>query len=951
MINAQPAAADRDKPFPALAGPSEPVAVPFQSAADLTTWRDLLSHWGRSEAHGDRFDDDSNAAHLASLRAELVADDAESFNPPTEPLGDFQIVREIGRGGMGIVYEARQLSVGRRVALKILPTSDWFDPKRVARFHSEARVAARLHHTNIVPVFSQGDQQGVHYFAMQYIDGTSLDRLIGIESSSGANLPGSLEPTLSTTPPVLDRPTEQAVADIGRMTAEALEYAHGQNVLHRDIKPGNLLLDQRGTIWLTDFGLAKDPNADDLTATGAVLGTRRYMAPECFIRDADERSDVFSLGATLYELICHQPAIDPNDLPWDRQIQPLAAAAPGVSRDLATIVHKSMDPDPDRRYQTAGALADDLQRFVCGQPIKARRVRWWERASRWCRHNPALAGLTALAATLLLFLAAGSVITADHFRRQANKARALVQAREMAVRAKLAGVDREREAHSKARELKRQAEHDANRAETLTRFLVSDMIRDLWPERRRGRPLTVQSVLDHTAARVSQVFADQPRTAASIHLSLGTSYDVIGLHTRAVDQLTIAVSRRREVLGADHPDTLVATSLLANAMGNRGRYAQALQLHRKAFEGLQENCSTEERLILMAHHNLALCLLNMGRHAESLEHFQRILVDRVRINGHDHSDTLKAANNLSLCLKGLGRTDEALVISQKTLAVRRKTLGENHPDTLSAMHNHAQLLGLKRQHAKARVLYERTLQIKSKTLGPEHPLTLNTLHNLANTHYRQGQFEKSRQLNIQVLAIRRRVLDTNHPSTLKTQSNLGRTLLKLRRFPEAETQLRSAWQLQKTVRGPEHADTILTQHALARCLNVRGQAAEASELLVEVLAARRRRFGDRHPSTLWTLRNLVTSLVRQERWEQAGSLADEAVRLHREVYEADSHQLASALLDYARVLLHTDQRPQAVSRLREAIQIDRRKPAKCCSLRSTAESLLALDTQPGGPAT
>ncbi|MDP7275396.1 MAG: serine/threonine-protein kinase [Planctomycetaceae bacterium] len=948
MTNTQPAVLRHDKPTPESIGSPKPTAVPPEAAADLTTWRDLLSHWGRSGASGDHRDDGPNASHLASLRAELAYDDAESFTPPTGPLGDFQIVREIGRGGMGIVYEARQISVGRRVALKILPASDWLDARRVARFHSEARVAAGLHHTNIVPVFSQGDQQGVHYFAMQYIDGTSLDRLTGIEDSRQTDLPAQ---TAAITPSLTDRSNEQAVADIGRMAAEALEYAHQQEVLHRDVKPGNLLLDSRGTIWLTDFGLAKDPNAEDLTATGAVLGTRRYMAPECFVRDADERSDVFSLGATLYELISHQPAINPHDLPWDRQLQPLAAAAPGVSRDLATIVHKSMDPEPDRRYQSAGALAEDLQRFLCGQPIKARRIRWWERANRWCRQNPALAGLTALAAMLLIFLAAGSVVAADHFRRQANKAQALVQAREMAVLAKQVGFEREREAHSKARELKQQAQHDANRAETLTRFLISDMIHDLWPGRRRGRPLTVRSVLDHTAARVSHVFADQPRTAASIHLSLGESYNVIGLHTRAIDQLTIAVNRRRETLGPDDPDTLVATSLLATAIGNQGRYAQALQLHQAAFEGLHENCSAQERQVLMAQHNLALCLLRMGRHAESLEHFQRILVDRVRTHGHEHSDTLKAANNLALCLKGLGRTDEALTISHKTLALRRKTLGEDHPDTLSATHNLAQLLSLKQQHAQAQLLYERTLQIKTKTLGPEHPLTLNTLHNLANAHYRQGQFEKSRQLNEQVLAIRRRVLDTNHPSTLKTQGNLGRTLLKLRRLPEAEAQLRSTWQLQKSVRGAEHADTVLTQHALARCLSANGQPAEASELLVGVLAARRRRFGDRHPSTLWTLRNLVTSLIRQGKWQEARSPAEESVRLHREVYSDDSHQLASSLVEHGRILMHTDQRSQAMSHLREAIDIDRRKPAKCCSLRSTAESLLAQSANPDGPAT
>ena len=188
------------------------------------------------------------------------------------------------------------------MALKLLPATDWLDPQRIERFGAEARAAAALHHTNIVPVFSQGHEQGVHYLAMQFIDGISLDQLEDQD------------------PRDMSRPTpetEQAVADIGRQAAEALEYAHRQGVIHRDVKPGNLLLDRHGTVWLSDFGLARSPEADDLTATGAILGTHRYMAPECFRGEADARSDVYSLGATLFELLAHQPAFDSDDNPWD----------------------------------------------------------------------------------------------------------------------------------------------------------------------------------------------------------------------------------------------------------------------------------------------------------------------------------------------------------------------------------------------------------------------------------------------------------------------------------------------------------------------------------------------------------------------------------------------------------------------------------------------------------
>ena len=772
------------------------------SGVDLTTWRKLLSDWGRSGCLRPDAKKDSRAEHLASLRAELAADAAESFVPPTGPLGDFKIVREIGRGGMGIVYEAHQLSVDRRVALKLLPATDWLDPQRIERFGAEARAAAALHHTNIVPVFSQGHEQGVHYLAMQFIDGISLDQLEDQD------------------PRDMSRPTpetEQAVADIGRQAAEALEYAHRQGVIHRDVKPGNLLLDRYGTVWLSDFGLARSPEADDLTATGAILGTHRYMAPECFRGEADARSDVYSLGATLFELLAHQPVFDSDDNPWERQPRSLGTALPGISRDLQTIIDRALDPDPDCRYQSAEALSKDLSRFLAGEPIHARRIGWCGRTARWCQRNPALAGMTSLVALLLVALTIGSIAAADHFRRQARHARSLVKSREMAHRARQIGFTREQTVRAEAESLKRQSERDARRAEALTRFLVSEVIRDLRPDRRRGRPISPRSILDHAATRVEATFADQPATAASIQLSLGESYDALGLHSQAVEQLKRAVKNRSHELGKSHGDTLAATSQLATALAHCGHFSQALELHQKAYEGLRDDCLADDQLVLMARHNLGLCLLNMCRYEEALLHYQRVLADRVRINGSDHPQTLRTMNNLVLCLKRLGRLEEALPLSQQTLAMRKRTLGDTHPDTLSAMHNHAQMLGLLKRQEEAQSLYEQTLEIKRRMLGPEHPRTLNTLHNLANTHYRQGRFQEAERINRNVIAIRLRVLGAHHPSTLRTQANLGRTLMKQRRLAEAEVQLQETWTAQAQYRGQSHSDTLSTQRALARC--------------------------------------------------------------------------------------------------------------------------------------
>jgi WD40 repeat protein/serine/threonine protein kinase len=429
--------------------------------------------------------------------------------PPTAPrqLGDYRILRVIGRGGMGVVYEAVQESLGRRVALKVLPGGALHNPQSVLRFTREARSAARLHHANIVPVFGVGEQEGLHYYVMQFIQGQSLDavleelRRLRRSQSAGAGAlpaveddqrgckrsahevsaaavarsllsgqfalhgpdpgavggaptregeppqassmsldlirpptatatdPGPEQAETSAVPPASgDRSTAvslpdqaglspisgsgraywQGVARVGWQVAEALAYAHGQRILHRDIKPSNLLLDLHGTVWVTDFGLAKAMADDDLTHSNDVVGTLRYMAPERFSGRADARSDIYALGLTLYELLTLRPAFDETDR--NRLIRQVTEGTPPgprklvpeVPRDLETICLKCLERQPSRRYVSAGALAEDLDRWLEGRPIAARRVSPLERAVKWARRKPALAGLLAISTASLL---------------------------------------------------------------------------------------------------------------------------------------------------------------------------------------------------------------------------------------------------------------------------------------------------------------------------------------------------------------------------------------------------------------------------------------------------------------------------------------------------------------------------------------------------------------------
>jgi serine/threonine protein kinase len=307
--------------------------------------------------------------------------------PAIERLGDYRIVRELGRGGMGIVYEAVHELLGKKVAIKILPRHARGDSVSRERFLREARVVAMLQHPHIVPIFNLGEQDEMPYYVMQLIHGTGLDRILDDPS---APIPQGPEPRA------------RWVAELGKQAARALAYAHSQNVLHRDIKPANLLLDQSGALWLADFGLAKLSDDLSLTGSGVLLCTLRYLAPECLDADADVRSDVYSLGLTLYELLVGQPAFTETDrvrLLHQIQTQPVPAPGkliPSLPRDLETIVLKATAHNPSSRYASADDLADDLERFLDGRPIKGRRTSPVERLVRWARRNPAMAKLTVI---------------------------------------------------------------------------------------------------------------------------------------------------------------------------------------------------------------------------------------------------------------------------------------------------------------------------------------------------------------------------------------------------------------------------------------------------------------------------------------------------------------------------------------------------------------------------
>lgn len=481
-----------------------------------------------------------------------------------QPLGDFRVLREIGRGGMGVVYEAVQLSLGRRVALKVLPFAATLDARQLQRFKNEAQAAAALHHTHIVPVYAVGCERGLHFYAMQLIEGRTLDAVIcelrdqlglgqdfdqatTVVAHGGTTGTTGVTGTARATRNSRDRESYRRAAEIAEQVADALEYAHNAGIIHRDIKPTNLLLDNKGHVWITDFGLAQISADSSLTRTGDLIGTLRYMSPEQAAGrhlEVDHRTDVYSLGATLYELLTLRPVFDAADretllrqVLHDEPIPPRTIDR-GIPVELETIVLKALSKSPHERYASAGEMAADLRRFLDERPILARRPTFLERTRKWMRRHPSAVG--AAVVVLILSTLGLAVTTALVWRAREQTRAALLAERQRAAEAE----QRFELAKRSVNALIQVAEQEITDAPQFTglRKRMLELALEYYQEfieLRKDDP-TAAAELAETKSRVERVVADLALLQGANHILLLTDPAVL-------DDLRVHPEQRKEI--------------------------------------------------------------------------------------------------------------------------------------------------------------------------------------------------------------------------------------------------------------------------------------------------------------------------------------------------------------------------------------------------------------------
>ncbi len=756
-------------------------------------------------------------------------------------LGNYRLVREIGRGGMGIVYEAEQQSLRRRVAVKVMAGPGRWDAEARERFEREARSAARLHHTNIVPIIEVGIASDECFYAMQYIDGIGLDALL--ERMTGATKETHAAPTETfAVPKELASPDHpdhfRALARLALQVAAGLAHAHVRGVVHRDIKPANLLLDSAGVVWIADFGLAK--HADDkLTQPGDLFGTIRYMAPESFHGRGDSRSDIYALGTTLYELVTRTPAYpnvtDPSQFARLALDPPRPSALePRIPRDLETIIQKAMDKNPAHRYASAQDFGDDLRRFLDNEPIRARPIGPLGRAARWARRRPLLASLTAAVLALTATVIVGAIAAAITFHDLAENE---------------VGLRHDADAATETARQQAKVAVAANLAaqEIATLMLgILDEADPLAPSGRlfgghgsqRREQFKPEELLKRTLTRLDSAPEIGPKVRATLLDKIGAIYVSLGHFEHAGPLLEQALTLRRAEFGPDSLETAETWHHLGMCHGIHRYFEPALNAYRQALAIRERALGPEHPLVTVTLMHLAVANAFNDEGSETIAILRRAQANLRKHSGADSREYGIAVGALALALLQEGHVDEATPLLPEAMRLLQKHEGNSDLGRVVRLSLHGRLASKIGLHAQAANQYREAIHVAANALGPEHFLVIlgrnvlaGHLHeNMADLNAALVEYEAVRRLYEKSLGVQ------STPNAL-AKIYQARVLRDLKRFAEAEPLLQEA---SEVLRQRKHLELGRCLHILWEVRHKQGKVAEGLTALHEAVRERKK---------------------------------------------------------------------------------------------------------------
>jgi tetratricopeptide (TPR) repeat protein len=605
--------------------------------------------------------------------------------------GDYELLEEIARGGMGVVYRARQVSLNRTVAIKTILGGHLANTGEMKRFRAEAETAAQLRHANIVAIHEVGEHDGQPFFSMDLVQGQNLAQLVGTEPL----------------------PARKAAAYL-KTIAEALHYAHVRGVLHRDLKPSNILIDESDQPLITDFGLAKRLEGDPgLTLTGQVLGSPSFIPPEQAAGrkgDIGPATDVYSLGAVLYYLLTARPPFVAETMTQTlRMVAEQEPVSPrllnaSVPRDVETICLKCLEKDSRRRYATAQELADELGRFLGNEPIQARPVGMVLKVHRWCLRNRTLAVTGTATLALLLVVAIGSPIAAYRINRERLR-----------------------------------TETEAAKSEAVAQFLT-EMLRGVSPSVAMGKDTSMlRDILDRTATRLGQELTNEPEVEVDLRTTLGRIYRELGDYPKSEDMLrrALALSRQRW----DNQSLQVADALddVGQTLQQEGTLLEAEQMITQALDIRKKLLGNDSVAVGNSLNNLALVFWSEGKMLASEKAYGEALTIYRKTWGNENPAVANSLYNLGLVLQSEGKLDAAEKTFDESLALDGKLFNEAHPKISLALDSLGQLFRDSGRLPEAERTLRKALDLRIKVLGLQHTYTTGSLGNLVGVLIQEGK--------------------------------------------------------------------------------------------------------------------------------------------------------------------------------------------------------------------